>query len=194
MQRNHAATDGTHKALRIPQAVTLMNLELSKEDEANVGKDEREVRREDQDKINKFSKLHQRETALEDELKTKAVWETLFVFSNVDMTDECCRRTRRILRNCQMSWNWQMMMIGSRRLCAELLSFDRTENGYRYKIGDTFVSLPLSEVQGMLTTSTEKIEESVSAVEGKLSIVRDEMEQLKVQLYARFGKSINLET
>lgn len=46
----------------------------------------------------------------------------------------------------------------------------------------------------MLASSTEKIGESVSAVEGKLSIVRDEMEQLKVQLYARFGRSINLET
>ena len=82
-----------------------MNLELSKEDEANVGKDEREVRREDQDKINKFSKLHQRETALEDELKTKAVWNTLLLFSNVDKTDESCRRTRRILRNCQTNWS-----------------------------------------------------------------------------------------
>ena len=52
---------------------TLCNFELSKEDEAAVGKDELEVRREDQDKINKFSRLHQRETTLEDELKTKAV-------------------------------------------------------------------------------------------------------------------------
>ena len=85
-------------------------------------------------------------------------------------------------------------MIGSRGLCAELLRFARTENGYRYKIGDTFVSLPLSEVQDMLTTSTEKIEESVSAIEGKLSSIVREMEHLKAQLYARFGKSINLET
>lgn len=46
----------------------------------------------------------------------------------------------------------------------------------------------------MLAASTEKIEEAVSAVERKLSVVREEMEQLKVQLYARFGKSINLET
>ena len=56
------------------------------------------------------------------------------------------------------------------------------------------MSLPLPEVQEMLASSTEKIEEAVSAVEGKLSVVREEMEQLKVQLYARFGKSINLET
>lgn len=32
-----------------------------------------EVRREDQDKINKFSRLHQREVALEEELKSKHV-------------------------------------------------------------------------------------------------------------------------
>ena len=39
-----------------------------------MGKDDLEVRREDQDKINKFSRLHQREMALGEELKVKAVW------------------------------------------------------------------------------------------------------------------------
>lgn len=38
-----------------------------------MGKDEIEVRREDQDNINKFSRLHQREMLLEDDLKIKAV-------------------------------------------------------------------------------------------------------------------------
>ncbi len=46
----------------------------------------------------------------------------------------------------------------------------------------------------MLASSTKNIEHSVSEVEGKLSTIREDMEQLKVQLYARFGKSINLET
>jgi prefoldin subunit 4 len=64
----------------------------------------------------------------------------------------------------------------------------------RYKIGDSFISLPLSEVQEMLSTSTEKIEEEVAGLEEKLSTIRDEMQQLKVELYARFGRSINLET
>ena len=45
-----------------------------------------------------------------------------------------------------------------------------------------------------MSVSTGKIDQAVSAVEGKLSAVREEMEQLKIQLYARFGKSINLET
>ncbi|MCJ1452411.1 hypothetical protein MMC28_002754 [Mycoblastus sanguinarius] len=131
---------------------------LSREDEAAVGKDELEVRREDQDKINKFSRLHQREMTLEEELKVKAKdREDLEELSNeLELADE--------------------------------------DDKIPYKVGDTFISLPLPEVQEMLASSTEKIEESVSAVEGKLSTIREEMEQLKVRLYARFGKSINLET
>lgn len=35
--------------------------------------DEIEVRREDQDRINQFSRLHQHELSIEDELKTKNV-------------------------------------------------------------------------------------------------------------------------
>jgi hypothetical protein len=38
-----------------------------------VGGDEIEVRREDQDKINKFSRLHQRELLIEEELGVKNV-------------------------------------------------------------------------------------------------------------------------
>ena len=52
----------------------------------------------------------------------------------------------------------------------------------------------MSEVQELLSQSTTKIDEEVAAVEEKLSTLREEMEQLKVDLYARFGKSINLET
>ena len=51
-----------------------------------MGKDEKEVRREDQDKINKFSRLHQRETTLEEELKVKAVRDPermLFAFTSL---------------------------------------------------------------------------------------------------------------
>ena len=46
----------------------------------------------------------------------------------------------------------------------------------------------------MLASSTEKIEEEVIKVKEKLSEVREEMQELKVALYARFGRSINLET
>lgn len=63
----------------------------------------------------------------------------------------------------------------------------------RYKIGDSFFLLPLPEVQELLATSIEKIDGDVTAVEEKLSELRDEMQQLKTALYGRFGRSINLE-
>lgn len=65
---------------------------------------------------------------------------------------------------------------------------------HRYKIGDAFFHVTLEQAQEMLSTSNDKIEEEVSALEDKLGTIRDEMTQLKVELYARFGRSINLET
>ncbi|KAF1986298.1 prefoldin subunit [Aulographum hederae CBS 113979] len=130
---------------------------LTKEDEAASGGEDIDVRREDQEKINKFSRLHQKETQLEDELKAKQKdKEDLEEVSNeLELADE--------------------------------------DDKVPYKIGDAFVSLPLPEVQELLSTSTEKIDSDVMALEGKLSTVRDEMQELKVALYARFGRSINLE-
>ena len=63
-----------------------------------------------------------------------------------------------------------------------------------YKIGDSFFQLPLSDAQGMLSASTEKIDADVTKLEDSISELREEMQQLKVALYARFGRSINLET
>ncbi|PGH12030.1 hypothetical protein AJ79_04539 [Helicocarpus griseus UAMH5409] len=131
---------------------------LSKEDEAAAGSEEMEVRREDQEKINRFSRLHQRETLLEDQLKTK-------------------HKDKEDLEEISM----------------ELELADEDEK-IPYKIGDSFISLPLSEAQSLLTASTEQIDEEVSKLEESLSDIRDELQKLKVALYARFGRSINLET
>jgi chaperonin cofactor prefoldin len=67
-------------------------------------------------------------------------------------------------------------------------------SGNRYKIGDSFFSLTLPEVQELVAASTSKIEEDVEKVEAKLNGLREEMSELKVALYGRFGRSINLET
>lgn len=45
---------------------------MTKEEEEAIGEDV-EVRREDQDKINRFSRLHGHELAIEEELKAKQV-------------------------------------------------------------------------------------------------------------------------
>ncbi|KAK1144690.1 hypothetical protein N8T08_004994 [Aspergillus melleus] len=132
---------------------------LSKEDEvAAGGSDDNEVRREDQEKINRFSRLHQRETVLEDLLKAK----------QKDKED-------------------------LEEVSTELELADEDEL-VPYKIGDSFFQLPLEEAQSLLSSSTEQIDTEVSGLEDKLSDLREELQQLKVALYARFGRSINLET
>lgn len=64
----------------------------------------------------------------------------------------------------------------------------------RYKIGDAFFHIPLPQAQEMLAESSSRIEEEVSELEDKIGTAKEEMQQLKVELYARFGRSINLET
>jgi prefoldin subunit 4 len=46
----------------------------------------------------------------------------------------------------------------------------------------------------MLGIATARLEGEVEELETKLETIREEMTQLKVELYARFGKSINLES
>lgn len=46
----------------------------------------------------------------------------------------------------------------------------------------------------MLEAATTRMDEETSELEDKLGNIRDQMKELKVQLYARFGKQINLET
>ncbi len=45
----------------------------------------------------------------------------------------------------------------------------------------------------MLSTATTRIEEDTGALEEKISTIKEQMTELKVDLYARFGKQINLE-
>ncbi|KAJ5088604.1 hypothetical protein N7456_012220 [Penicillium angulare] len=131
---------------------------LSRDDEGTSGGEENEVRREDQEKINRFSRLHQRETVLEEQLKGK-------------------QKDKEDLEEVSM----------------ELELADEDEL-VPYKIGDSFFQLPLAEAQSMLSTSTEQIDTDVSKLEESIGELREELQQLKVSLYARFGRSINLET
>ncbi|EXJ66259.1 uncharacterized protein A1O5_10411 [Cladophialophora psammophila CBS 110553] len=63
----------------------------------------------------------------------------------------------------------------------------------RYKIGDSFMHLPLAEAQELLSTQTTEIEGEVSVLEEELETIREQIRGLKAHLYARFGKGINLE-
>ncbi|KAI9705694.1 MAG: hypothetical protein M1820_005104 [Bogoriella megaspora] len=149
---------------------------LSKEDEAASGGEEVEVRREDQDKINRFSRLHQREINLVTELRAKEVLHNPLL------------RILPFVLPIQQKQKEDLEEVSTEIELAD------EDTKIPYKIGDSFIALPPSEIQDLLESSTEKIDGTVSELEDKLSILRDEMEELKVGLYARFGKSINLET
>ncbi|GAB7341683.1 hypothetical protein MBLNU457_g0028t1 [Dothideomycetes sp. NU457] len=126
---------------------------LSKQEES----EEAEVRREDQDKINRFSTLHRKVGSLEEQLKQK-------------------QKEKEDLEEVSM----------------ELELSDEDEK-ISYKIGDSFMLLPLPDVQEQLSKSVDKINDEVTVLEEKLEAIRDEMSQLKAALYGRFGRSINLE-
>ncbi|KAJ9606023.1 hypothetical protein H2200_009872 [Cladophialophora chaetospira] len=128
---------------------------LSKEDESQST--DAEVTKEDQDKINTFSRLHNRSRALEEELSTK----------QKDKED-------------------------LEELSTELELADE-DSLIPYKIGDSFMRVPLSEAQDLLTEETTELEGEVSRVEEELEGIKDEISTLKAHLYARFGRGINLE-
>lgn len=81
--------------------------QLAREEEGAPGGEENEVRREDQEKINRFSRLHQRQTVLEDQLKGKQVSaDSMPLRTELTMR----RKIRRTWKKCPWSWSSRMKM------------------------------------------------------------------------------------
>ena len=80
----------------------------------------------------------------------------------------------------------------SRKILYSVLTTSLT--WHRYKIGDTFVALPVPEAQQRLNDSVDRAEQTHQKLVAILHRIRTEMDKLKVMLYAKFGASINLET
>jgi prefoldin subunit 4 len=131
------------------------------------------VTREDQDRINRFSTLHQKQSLLKEELEAKLVSPSLPPSSPPVNTPQ---QEKEYLVD----------------VTSELELADEDEL-VPYKIGDSFFHLPLEEVQELLEKSTAKIEEDIEEIEHKIDANRETMEALKVELYAKFGKAINLD-
>ncbi|OAL39048.1 hypothetical protein AYO20_01799 [Fonsecaea nubica] len=128
---------------------------LSKEEESESM--DAEVTKEDQEKINTFSRLHNRSKALEEELglKQKDKEDLEELSTELELADE--------------------------------------DSLIPYKIGDSFMHVPLAEAQELLATQTTEIDSEVSTLEEELETIKDQIRGLKAHLYARFGKGINLE-
>ncbi|KAJ3563544.1 hypothetical protein NP233_g8876 [Leucocoprinus birnbaumii] len=62
-----------------------------------------------------------------------------------------------------------------------------------YKIGETFLHMPLPKALKRLERDQKDVEAQFSKVAGEVEEIETQMKNLKVLLYAKFGKAINLE-
>ncbi|KAF5346715.1 hypothetical protein D9756_010423 [Leucocoprinus leucothites] len=62
-----------------------------------------------------------------------------------------------------------------------------------YKIGETFLHMPLPKALKRLERDQKDVDERFSKAAGEVEEIETQMKGLKVVLYAKFGKAINLE-
>ncbi|KAL9547325.1 hypothetical protein MBANPS3_006219 [Mucor bainieri] len=67
------------------------------------------------------------------------------------------------------------------------------DEAVRYKIGDAFVHVSASEAIEKVEKDSEKLGLALEDVKHQIDVVQGKMEQLKKDLYAKFGNAINLE-
>ena len=67
------------------------------------------------------------------------------------------------------------------------------DEGVPYKIGDTFYSLSTTEATERMKSEKVVVEEEIGKMEEEIDSLKRELDKLKVQLYGKFGNSINLE-
>jgi len=116
-----------------------------------------EVTWEDQQKINKFSKLNSRLTELEEGISKQ-------------------NSEKGALEDLAM----------------ELELADEDER-IEYKIGEAFFRISLSQAQTLLAKDQESAEAEINRLQAQIDECHQEMKDLKVVLYAKFGKQINLD-
>ncbi|KAF0539105.1 putative GIM3-Gim complex component [Gigaspora margarita] len=63
----------------------------------------------------------------------------------------------------------------------------------RYKIGDAFISITLEDAVQRTKREKEFLSEELKKLRNGMDSLTTEMEKLKVLLYGKFGKAINLE-
>ena len=61
------------------------------------------------------------------------------------------------------------------------------------KMGECYVLLQKEEAEEMLERKIEECEEKLGGIDEQVGELKDTMTELKVELYGRFGKSINLD-
>ncbi|EDO32529.1 predicted protein [Nematostella vectensis] len=75
----------------------------------------------------------------------------------------------------------------------DLLMVDDESELIPYKVGEVFVNLTVEETQEFISKAKEQIEAEIKSNEAQCNEIKELLDSLKVKLYAKFGKNINLE-
>merc|ERR1712024_93254 len=75
----------------------------------------------------------------------------------------------------------------------DLMMLEDDEEKVPYQVGEVFVYLSQDQVQAELDTRKEEVEAEVKVTEAKAVALKEQMADLKIKLYAKFGNAINLE-
>ncbi|KIM30499.1 hypothetical protein M408DRAFT_22000 [Serendipita vermifera MAFF 305830] len=62
-----------------------------------------------------------------------------------------------------------------------------------YRVGEAFMHIPLEAAQQRLATEQEAIDVEVARIQDAVDECQASMKELKLQLYSKFGTSINLD-
>lgn len=145
---------------------------------------------EDQQRINTFSKLNTRVRALEaklEDIKVGAshnmhVFALSYRHSNRKRLLMIYQLNSNLLTRTSPCCNYSFRNISS-----------ASQDSSRYKIGETFLHLPLPKALKRLERDQKDVDERFIKVAGEVEDIETKMKELKVVLYAKFGKAINLE-
>merc|ERR1712070_831707 len=74
----------------------------------------------------------------------------------------------------------------------EMMLLDE-DDGVRYMVGETYSEFDADTANEMLEAEIEKAQKKMESQEEQLTKIVEQMDDLKVHLKAKFGKSINLE-
>ena len=115
-----------------------------------------QVTKEDQKYINEFSKLHQKNKAIESEIIT---------------LNEKNANYKQALDACEALFDEQAKIL----------------------IGETFIEMTEEEAKKRIELSMDKIKNAKKEFEEKFDVNKKRLGELKIILYSKFGKSINLD-
>ncbi|PWN32638.1 putative GIM3-Gim complex component [Meira miltonrushii] len=140
----------------------------------------------DQQKINQFSRLNNRQT--------EALAELEAIRTEKEQVDEVFEEVQLL----EMSEGFEDDLGTSDDEDAEKEKSTKTTGGVKsnlipFKIGDAFAHVTFEKATELLEKEQKRLQAEIERLETQSQLGEDEMKKLKVDLYAKFGSNINLE-